>query len=204
MNRSGASAQRGITLIVVMIFLVLITLFSVSAIRSSTSNLRLTQNMMVRQEGVAAAQAAIEQTISTPAFQAASAATPTTINVDSDGDGSTDYAVIVTPADTCAGIRPLKNDELPKSPATGLPTTAWIRCDSGSGGATVGSGPGGSGLIEGGTAPVVSGLSYCVQTHWNVRGDVDDTRTGVRVTVNQGVAVPYSVGESQDRCQRNN
>jgi type IV pilus assembly protein PilX len=201
---SVPARQRGITLIVVMIFLVLITLFSVSAIRASSSNLRLTQNMMVRQEGLGAAQAAIEDAISTPAFQAASAATPTTANVDTDGDGSTDYAVTVTPADTCSAIRTLKNVELPRDTATGLPSTAWIRCDSGSGGAAAGSGSGGAGLIEGGSAPAVSGLSYCVETHWNVRGAVDDARTGVRVEVNQGVAVPYSVGESQDRCKRNN
>lgn len=202
--RHIAQGERGITLIVVMIFLVLITLFSISAVRSSSSNLRLAQNMMVRQEGIAAAQAAIEDAISTPAFQAASAVVPTTANVDTDGDGDNDYAITVTPADRCSSIRTLRNVELPRNPATGLPATEWIRCDSGSGAAPIGSGPSGAGLIEGGSSPMVSGLSYCVDTHWNVRGEMTDTRTGVRVEVNQGVAVPYSVGESQDRCNRNN
>ena len=68
--------SRGVTLVIVLVFLVLITMFSISAIRASSTNLRLTQNMEVRQEATAAAQAAIETVISTPAFHAASAPTP--------------------------------------------------------------------------------------------------------------------------------
>jgi hypothetical protein len=196
--------DRGVTLIVVLIFLVLITLFSVSALRASTTNLRVTQNMAVRQEATGAAQAAIEATISTPAFQAASAAVASTLNVDVDGDNVNDYAVTVTPADTCSKIRPLLNVELPVNTATGLPQPAWIRCDSGSGGSAAGSGSGGAGLIEGGPTTGATGTSYCVETHWNVEATVTDARTGVAITVDQGVAVPYGVGESQDRCERNN
>lgn len=199
------SAQRGITLIMVMIFLVLISLLSISVFRASTTNLRVTQNMAIRQEATAAAQAAIETTISTPAFQAASAAAPSSVDVDVDGDGTNDYAVTVTPADRCSKIRPLLNKELPRESTTGLPKAAWIRCDSGSGGRAVGSGAGGAGLIEGGTTSTqVTGNSFCVETHWNVQADVTDARTGTVVQVNQGVAVPYSVGESRDRCERNN
>jgi zona occludens toxin (predicted ATPase) len=198
-------SSRGVTLVVVLIFLLLITMFSISAFRASGTNQRITQNMALRQQGAAAAQAAIETVISTPAFQAASAPTPTTINVDVDGDGVNDFAAVATPAATCTRIRPLLNVELPRSTTTGLPAPEWIRCDSGSGGRAVGSGSAGAGLIESNTAAaVVSGASYCVETHWNVQAVVADARSGARVEVNQGVAVPYSVGESQDRCQRNN
>lgn len=199
--------QRGVTLLVVMVFLVLITVFSISAFRAGTTNLRITQNMAVRQEATGAAQAAIETVISTPAFQAASTPAATTVNVDVDNDGTDDYVATVTPAATCSKIRPLLNAELPRATATGLPAAEWIRCDSGGTGGAVGSSGGGSGLIEGATAGTTSastGLSYCVETHWNVQAVVTDARTGVDVEVNQGVAVPYSVGESQDRCQRNN
>ena len=127
-------AQRGITLVMVMIFLVLISVLSISIFRASTTNLRVTQNMAIRQEATAAAQAAVETVISTPAFQAASAATASKIDVDVDGDGTNDYAVTVKPADTCSRIRPIPNQELPRDNATGLPKTAWIRCDSGSAG----------------------------------------------------------------------
>jgi Tfp pilus assembly protein PilV len=196
--------SRGITLVVVLIFLLLITMFSISAIRGSTTNLRVTQNMAVRQEARAAAQAAIETVISSPAFQAASAPTPSTITVDVDGDGANDYTVTATPAATCSKIRSLLNVELPRNAATGLPAPEWIRCDSGSAGAAAGSGSGGAGLIEGGPVATVTGLSYCAETLWNVQATVTDARTGASVEVNQGAAVPYSVGESMDRCQRNN
>lgn len=196
--------SRGITLVVVLIFLLLVTMMSISAIRASTVNLKVAQNMTLRQEATAAAGAAIETVISTPAFQAASAPTPSTINVDLDGDTATDYSADVTSDATCARIRPLLNVELPRNLATGLPTAAWIRCDSGSGGSAAGSGSGGSGLIEGGAATAVTGASYCVETHWNVQATVVDARTGTSVEVDQGVVVPYSVGESQDRCERNN
>jgi len=199
-------SQRGVTLVVVLIFLLLITMFSISAFRASNTNQRITQNMAMRQQGAAAAQAAIETMISTPAFQAASAPVPSTINVDVDGDNADDFVVTATPAATCSRIRTLLNVELPRNPTTGLPAPEWIRCDSGSGGRAVGSGSAGAGLIEGDSAgpTAVTGASYCVETHWNVQGVVADARSGARVEVNQGVAVPYSVGESQDRCQRNN
>lgn len=197
----GRQTSRGVTLIIVLIFLVIITLFSVSAFRASTTNLRITQNMEFRQEAIAAAQAAVEQTISTPAFHAASAAAASTVPVDVDGNGIDDYNVTVRPADACARIRPLRNAELPRNAATGLPQAAWIRCDSGQ---ASGSGAGGTGLIEGGAAPVATGLSYCVETHWNVQAVVADEEAGVSVELNQGVAVPFAIDESTDRCQRNN
>jgi Tfp pilus assembly protein PilX len=197
-------AARGVTLIVVLIFLVLITLLSISVFKASTTNLRVTQNMAVRQEATGAAQAAIETVISTPAFQAASAPTASVIAVDVDGDNTNDYTVTVMPAATCSRIRTLQNVDLPHDPATGLLTQAWIRCDSGSAGRAVGSGSGSAGLIESDTPAVVTGTSYCVETHWNLQATVNDLRSGAVVEVNQGVTVPYSVGESQDRCQRNN
>lgn len=196
--------SRGVTLLVVLIFLLLITMFSISAFRAGTTNLRATQNMTVRQEALAAAQAGIETVISTPAFQAASAPVATQVDVDLDGDGGDDYVVTVLPATNCSKVRQLSSAELPKSPTTGLLHPDWIRCDSGQEGRAVGSGSGNAGLIEGGTSAVAAGLSFCVETHWNLQATVADARTAVAVEVNQGVAVPYSVGEAKDRCERNN
>lgn len=202
--RASRRHSRGVTLLVVLIFLLLITMFSISAFRASTTNLRATQNMTVRQEAVAAAQAAIETVISTPAFQAASAPVASNVAVDIDGDNTNDYTVVVQPPATCTKIRQLAVAELPKNPATGLLRNDWIRCDSGQHGQAAGSGSGSAGLIEGGASNVASGLSFCAETHWSLTATVTDARTGVEVVVDQGVAVPYSVAESQDRCERNN
>jgi Tfp pilus assembly protein PilX len=56
--------QRGVTLVVGLIMLLVLTLFAVSAIRLSSANLRTVGNMQARAEATSAAQTAIEQTMS--------------------------------------------------------------------------------------------------------------------------------------------
>jgi Tfp pilus assembly protein PilX len=57
-------AQRGVTLVVGLIMLLVLTLFAVSAIRLSSANLRTVGNLQARNEATAAAQIAIEQSMS--------------------------------------------------------------------------------------------------------------------------------------------
>ncbi len=94
--------QRGATLAVALIFLVLMSLFAVSAFLGSSTNLRVVGNMQVRQEALAAAQVAIEQTISSIQFAEAPAAVAgNPVNVDTDGNSVTDYVVRMTPQPAC-------------------------------------------------------------------------------------------------------
>lgn len=90
-------SQRGISLLVTLVMLVVMTLLVVSAIRAGNANLKTTANLQVRQEAIHAAQSAIEQTLS----NMSNFSTPTarTINVSVDG-GSTVYQVNVA-APTC-------------------------------------------------------------------------------------------------------
>lgn len=88
-------AQRGVTLIVGLILLVLITLMVTTAFTLSNTNLKSVGNMQLRDEAIAAANVAIEQVLSSP-FTTAPAAE--TINVDINSDGIPDYVVaIATP-----------------------------------------------------------------------------------------------------------
>jgi Tfp pilus assembly protein PilX len=82
--------QRGATLIIGLIMIVLITLVVVNAFMLSSSNLKSVGNMQVRDEAVAAANEAIELVVSS-AFT--NAPTAQTINVDINKDGVTDYVV---------------------------------------------------------------------------------------------------------------
>lgn len=94
--------QDGVTLVVGLVMLTLITLTVVTAFRLSNTNLKSVGNMQFRNEAVAAANEAIEQVISSPF-----AATPgaTQFNVDINNDGSFDYVVDVTlPACTSASV----------------------------------------------------------------------------------------------------
>jgi Tfp pilus assembly protein PilX len=84
--------ERGAALVVGLIMLVLITLMLVTALNLGTTNFRAMTNMQFRSEAVAAANAAIEQIISSP-FTAAPAAE--SIAVDIDNDAAIDYVVAV-------------------------------------------------------------------------------------------------------------
>ena len=91
-QRRPKEAQRGMTLVVGLIMLLVITLFVVSAIRLSTANLRTVGNMQARNEAAAASQRAIEEMVSsTAAFTAPATIVPTapvTVTVN-----KTDYSV---------------------------------------------------------------------------------------------------------------
>lgn len=77
MNRTTLPrAQRGVTLVVGLIMLVLITLMVVTAFMLSSTNLKAVGNMQFRDEATAAANAAIETVLSTSL-----SATNTTVHI---------------------------------------------------------------------------------------------------------------------------
>lgn len=138
--------QRGSTLLVSLIFLIVITLFGISAINSSNLNLRIAANTQFQQQATAAAQLGIEQAIgSITTFTAPSVQT---ITLDVNKDGTPDYTATVSAA-TC----------LSSKAAAGY------------------------------------SAEYCAtgacpnDTAWELVSTVNDTATGAKVTVRQGVKV---------------
>lgn len=101
-----AASQRGATLIVGLIMLVMVTLLVISAFTLSGGNLKAVGNMQFRNEAIAAANMAIEQTIS-GSFSTINAAD--TINVDIDQDNTIDYVVNVA-APVCIQAPPAPVD----------------------------------------------------------------------------------------------
>lgn len=94
---ASAAVQRGATLIIGLILLVLITLIVVNAFTLSSSNLKSVGNMQVREEALAAANQAVEQVISSN-FTASTAAQ--TVTVDINKDDTPDYTVAIA-SPTC-------------------------------------------------------------------------------------------------------
>ncbi|HQS36681.1 MAG: hypothetical protein B7Y16_07680 [Methylotenera sp. 24-45-7] len=84
--------QSGITLLMGMIMLVLITLMVTSAFMLSNTNLRAVGNMQAKDEAIAAANLAIEQVLSSP-FTVSPVAE--TVEVDINNDGTPDYTVSI-------------------------------------------------------------------------------------------------------------
>lgn len=96
MRVSTSHRQKGVTLIVGLIMLVLITLMVTTAFTLSTTNLKSIGNMQFRNESIAAANKAIEQVVGTN-FPLGFMSLPgaQTITFDINNDGIADYSVAV-------------------------------------------------------------------------------------------------------------
>jgi len=186
MNR--AAHQRGATLVVTLIFLILMSLFAVNAFNSSSTNLRVVGNMEARQEALAAAQSAVEQTISSTLFATnpeGVAANP--VAVDINGDGASDLQARMLPKPRCYRVLPIKTSELDATLAQDL---SCMRS-----GALQTSG------LDSADVTSAAGDSMCSQSEWNIRAEVVDPRTGTLVAVNQGVSVRVLGTDATNSCQ---
>lgn len=102
LSRKTRYSQRGVTLVVGLIMLVLITLIVASAFTLSSSNLKSVGNMQVREEAIAAANHAIERLISSPFTNALGAQS---FKVDINKDGTDDYTVAIAVPDCTRALQ---------------------------------------------------------------------------------------------------
>ncbi len=178
--------QRGATLITALIMLVALALLAIWAFNTSTTNLRVVGNTQARQEALSVAQAAVEQTISSPLFikeAAAVAASP--IPIDFDNDGNNDLEARLSPQPACYRVRILKVNELDPGSSGDLPC--------------MGSSSAQGGIEIDGAAPPV-GDSLCADSDWNIRAVVNDPRSNANVAVNQGIAVRSLSTDTANAC----
>ena len=181
------TSQRGVTLIVAMIFLILMSLFAISAFNGSTGNLRIVGNMQSRQESLAVGQKAIEQTVSSSVFTtnpAAVAATP--VAVDIDGNGTVDYTATLNPQPHCYRTKPIKSNDLdPNVAADRSCMKSSVLFNSG---------------IDSPDVAADAGNSLCANSDWNVSAQVVDQRSGAKVVINEGIAVRVLETDAVNAC----
>lgn len=103
-----AYKQRGSTLLVALVMLVLLTLIALSSMNATTTSIQVVGNAQFREEANAAGQKAIENVISSSAFQATP---PAAQNIDANGDSVMDYTVTFTPAPSCVSYVPVAAGE---------------------------------------------------------------------------------------------
>lgn len=178
--------QRGMTLVIALILLGAMGLLAAWALRSGTTNLRTVHNQQMRQEALAAAQAAVERTISSSQFMlnpVAAAATP--IDVDIDGDGRTDLRATLAPAPRCYRSRTVTGQELDPTNERDRPCLT----SSSSGSTGIETTP--SGRPTG---------TLCVDNEWNVRATAADPDSGAVMTLNQGVSLRGLVSDAEGAC----
>jgi len=180
-----ASRQRGATLVIGMIMLVMITLFVLAAVNMSTVNLRVMGNTQARNESIAAAQQAIEQ-VATTDFPKNPVAV--TVNVDVNGDTTTDYIVTVDKP-VCTRTVPIK---MPVPGAVYNELNAASTDDQ----ICMGSIAAPNAGISGATGLGSGGNSICSNTQWDVRASVaDQTGSNATVAVHQGISRRVVVGQ---------
>jgi Tfp pilus assembly protein PilX len=167
--------QRGATLIVSLIMLLLITLLAISSFTLGKGNLQIVGNMQQRQQALSAAQAAVATVISSIQFTATPTnAVPTPCNgpnttcMDVNGDGVTDVNVAVAVA--CQSIQP-------------IPVTALDFTNPNDAGCLVGA-PQDFGVVG-----ASNNNSMCSNSVWDVQASATDQLTAANVVVDQGVAV---------------
>jgi Tfp pilus assembly protein PilX len=162
--------QQGVTLIVGLIMLILITLMVTTAFTLNTSNLKSVGNMQFRNESIAAANKAIEQSIATN-FPVGFLTVPAaqTFTYDVNNDGTTDYTIgLTTPA--CK-----ESTQLPLGAIAGS-------CSGTRGGALAG-------------CPKANW-----STMWDITATVRDAVSGAEVAVNQGVRIEVTDVQKASLC----
>ncbi len=176
---SPSSRQKGATLVVGMIMLILISLLAVASFRLGKTDLQIVGNMQQRKQALSAAQQTIEQVISTIQFTTTPTnALPSPCNnvvntacVDINGDGVTD--VNVTILVLCNAIEPILNSAL------NLAITADQHCSNQANQQT--------GLVG-----VASNNSACSNSVWDTQATAIDAVTNAQYVIDQGVAVRVS------------
>lgn len=185
---TGIRKQRGVTLVVALIMLVLITLFALSSMKTATTSLMVTGNMQAKSEALNAAQETIEAVISTPQFIASPAnavinpcAGPNTLCTDVTGDGAPEYMTTLAPQPLCVSAKPIKNDAL------NLAIAEDLGCAAGQ-------------QQQFGVAGAVTGNSLCASSVWEISAQAQGLSSGANVTVRQGVGVRISADEAGGAC----
>jgi Tfp pilus assembly protein PilX len=128
-----ARSQRGATLVIALILLVVLTLFGISAISTGVVNLRIARNTQVAAEAQRAAQRVIDTQISSLAtFTSPPPASTST--VDATGGGS-NYSVLFAQPD-CLYIRPAPGYSYVLAPLAPKDTTWRVVATATDGGGT--------------------------------------------------------------------
>ncbi len=169
--------QRGMTLIVGLIMLVLLILSGIAAFQQSRSNTVATGNVQYRMQTTAAATAAVEDVVSTANFVAnpAVAITGTGCSTnasnqncyDLTGDGNPDVTVQLTPQPCIKKAQVLKNSSI-SDPSDPCVVGANQRL---------------------GLAGAANDNSLCSDTLWEITAVANDAVTSANSTVTTGVTV---------------
>jgi hypothetical protein len=183
MTTRFARKQRGTSLFVGLIMLILLTLLGISAFQSSNTNLKIVGNMQVRQETLAAAQTATERVLSNPAF-----INPTTPPLSATVVLNNASYIVDFPAPVCSAVVDIPSEDLDPAIADDKKCIpSGVTKESGI-------------YVSGVPLPP----SYCSNTRWLVNANVKDPNVASAAPyvtqLEQGVAVRVSKAKALTYC----
>ncbi|MDR3410210.1 MAG: hypothetical protein P4L87_04575 [Formivibrio sp.] len=189
---TGYRRQQGFTLIMGLIMLVLLTLMAVVVYHLGANQTIIVANAQHKNEGLDAAQQAIDTVINSSNFTQNPAAAIATSNcsggganklcVDSNGDGTNDFTVSLTPTPTCVAAAPIPAAQLDFTKADDLACATETQQSFGVSGATA------------------TGNSLCANSTWEINAQAVDSATNTTVNVTQGVAVRIATTDMTTNC----
>lgn len=188
---SARRSQRGATLVVALIMLVLLALLGMGAYRTSLTDQMASGNVQARNEALNAAQEAIEVAISSRQFvqDPANALTapcggePNTYCTDLDRDGTPEYRTRLVPAPACTSMRVIQVVELDPGVAEDLSCVVGQAQNFGVSGAAA-----------------AAGDSICANTLWQITAEATAVSGGAKVTVSQGMGLRIATDEMAGAC----
>lgn len=182
--------QRGVTLVVALIMLVIISMLAMTTFNLGKSSIQVVSNMQSRDEGIAASQQVIDEVLSNKLFfetpQAALSQPcqgPNTRCLDVNGDGQADVTTVLSPQPACIKARTIKSREL------NLDLDDDKGCIQGD--------PQGQFGVEN----AVTGNSMCALSTWEIAATSTDAVTETSVTVVQGVNVRVASDDVETSCK---
>lgn len=187
--QNSLTHQRGITLIVALIMLVMITLLGLSSFNSAKTSLLTVSNMQQQNQVTAAINETFDEVFSNKKYSETPTATlsapcggvTNTRCIDINGDGLPDVTVTLTPAPTC-----VKSQVIPTNKID-LTVVEDYGCSVGEGDNT--------GIIG-----AVSGDSLCSESIWEINAVGVDNTTQTTVRAKQGIASRIPTNDTPPGC----
>ncbi len=185
--------QRGFSLLISLIILLLMTLLAVTSFHMGNSQTTVVANAQHKNEGVDAAMQAIEIVVNSSNFTQNPAAAITNSNcttgggnntwcVDSNGDGVQDFTVTLPVAPKCVEATPILNSQLSMTNPDDLACSSGTQQNFGVAG------------------PTGTGNSLCANSIWEIAAQAVDTATETNVTVTQGISMRIPTTAMTNNC----
>jgi type II secretory pathway pseudopilin PulG len=191
MTSPALRRQRGMTLIVALVMLVMITLLAMSTFNLGKSSIQVVNNMQNRDEGIAASRRVLDEAMSgtrffeTPEDALANPCANSNQRChDINGDATTDIVTTLSQP-SCVKARSIKSTELD------LSNTEDQGC-------SLGTQQGGFGMAG---SSAVTGNSMCADTTWEMMATSQDQLVQSKVDVVQGVGVRVSSDAVDSSCK---